>query len=278
MTSQIKTVLLLALLSGLILIMGRAIGGQGGLMFALVIALAMNVGSYWFSDKIVLKMYKAQPVTPQEFPDLYHMVEDLAQKAGIPTPRIYIIPEQAPNAFATGRNPEHGVVAVTAGIMRVLNAAELRGVLAHEIAHIAHRDILIQSIASVMATVITFMANMAQFAAFFGNSRDRDSSPIAAILMAILAPIAAALIQFSLSRSREYLADEGGAEYSGHPEDLASALAKLQMQNQTTPMHRNTESTAHMFIVTPFSSSKMANLFSTHPPIQERINRLLAMR
>lgn len=279
MTSQIKTVILLALLSGLILFMGQAIGGQGGLIIALIIALALNVGSYWFSDKIVLNMYRAHEITPKQAPELYSMVDELARHANIPTPRVFVIPEEAPNAFATGRNPEHGVVAVTQGIMRILSPAELKGVLAHEIAHIAHRDILIQSIAAVMATVITFLANMAQFAAFFGDSRNREGgNPIAAILMAVLAPIAATIIQFSLSRSREYLADEGGAQFCGHPEDLASALAKLQMQNQTTPMHRNTSSTAHMFIVTPFSASKIAGLFSTHPPIQERINRLLAMR
>ncbi|MDL2306732.1 zinc metalloprotease HtpX, partial [Desulfovibrio sp. OttesenSCG-928-C06] len=275
MTSQFKTVLLLGLLSGLVILIGGAMGGQSGLVIALIFALVMNVGSYWFSDKIVLTMYKARELSPADAPLIHKMVDELAANAGIPKPRIYVVPEEAPNAFATGRNPQHAVVAVTQGIMRLLSPEELRGVLAHEIAHIAHRDILIQSIAAVLASVITFLAHMAQFAAIFGG-RDSENrgNPIAMIAMAILAPIAAALIQFAISRSREYLADQGGAEYSGRPEDLASALDKLQNYSKRIPMHQESESTAHMFIVNPLTSKSLAGLFTTHPPIEDRIRRL----
>ena len=280
MTSQIKTLLLLALLSGIIIAIGGAIGGSQGLVIAFAIALFMNVGSYWFSDKIVLSMYKARELAEADAPMLHRMVEELAANAGIPKPRIYLVPDQSPNAFATGRNPEHAVVAVTDGIMRLLSPEELRGVLAHEIAHIAHRDILIQSVAAVLASVITFLAHMAQFAAIFGGRSDErgGGNPISMLLMALLAPIAAALIQFAISRSREYLADQGGAQYSGRPQDLASALGKLQSYSQRVPMREQSEATAHMFIVNPLSGKSLAGLFSTHPPIEERINRLLAMR
>ncbi|MDR1126344.1 MAG: zinc metalloprotease HtpX [Deltaproteobacteria bacterium] len=281
MTSQLKTLLLLALLSGIIIAVGGAIGGSQGLVIALVIALFMNAGSYWFSDKIVLGMYKAGELAEADAPLLHRMVEDLSARAGIPKPRIYLVPDESPNAFATGRNPEHAVVAVTDGIMRLLSPEELRGVLAHEIAHIAHRDILIQSVAAVLASVITFLAHMAQFAAIFGGrgSDERGGgNPIAMLLMAILAPLAAALIQFAISRSREYLADQGGAEYSGRPQDLASALGKLQSYSQRVPMREQSEATAHMFIVNPLSGKSLAGLFSTHPPIGERIKRLMAMR
>jgi heat shock protein HtpX len=280
MTSQLKTLLLLALLSGIIIAVGGAIGGSQGLVIALAIALFMNAGSYWFSDKIVLGMYKARELDEADAPLLHRMVEDLAASAGIPKPRLYLVPDESPNAFATGRNPEHAVVAVTNGIMRLLSPEELRGVLAHEIAHIAHRDILIQSVAAVLASVITFLAHMAQFAAIFGG-RGSDGrgggNPIAMLLMAILAPLAAALIQFAISRSREYLADQGGAEYSGRPQDLASALGKLQSYSQRVPMREQSEATAHMFIVNPLSGKSLAGLFSTHPPIGERIKRLMAM-
>lgn len=279
MTSQIKTVALLALLSGLIIVMGGAIGGRTGLFIAFAFAMFMNLGSYWFSDKIVLSMYAAKPLAREDAPMIYGMVEELSRNAGIPMPRVYVVPDESPNAFATGRNPQNAVVAVTQGILRVLSPEELRGVLAHEIAHIAHRDILIQSVAAVLASVIVFLANMAQFAMIFGGrDNEEGGNPIAALLMALLAPIAATLIQFAISRSREYLADQGGAQYSGAPQDLASALAKLQNWSQQKPMRQNSPSTAHMFIVNPLKGGGISGLFATHPPMEERIRRLMEMR
>jgi len=280
-TSQIKTAMLLALLSGIIIVLGGAMGGKTGIMIALILALVMNVGSYWYSDKIVLSMYGAQEVAPQDAPMLHAMVEELAARAGIPKPRVCVIPEDAPNAFATGRDPAHGVVAVTHGIMRILSPEELKGVLAHEIGHIANRDILVQTVAGVLASVIVSIANMMQWAAIFGFGRSDDeeggTSPLVAILMAIVAPIAASLIQFAISRSREYLADETGARLAGNPLYLAGALAKLQAWSQKVPMQHGSQATAHMFIVNPFSGASMASLFSTHPPMEERIARLQAM-
>lgn len=281
MTSQIKTAMLLALLSGIIIVLGGAMGGKTGIMIALILALVMNVGSYWYSDKIVLSMYGAQEVAPQDAPMLHAMVEELAARADIPKPRVCVIPEDAPNAFATGRDPAHGVVAVTHGIMRILSPEELKGVLAHEIGHIANRDILVQTVAGVLASVIVSIANMMQWAAIFGFGRSDDeeggTSPLVAIMMAIVAPIAASLIQFAISRSREYLADETGASLSGNPLYLAGALAKLQAWSQKVPMQHGSQATAHMFIVNPFSGASMASLFSTHPPMEERIARLQAM-
>ncbi|MBG3876255.1 zinc metalloprotease HtpX [Desulfovibrio oxamicus] len=281
MTSQIKTAMLLALLSGIIIVLGGAMGGKTGIMIALILALVMNVGSYWYSDKIVLSMYGAQEVSQQDAPMLHAMVEELAARAGIPKPRVCVIPEDAPNAFATGRDPAHGVVAVTHGIMRILSPEELKGVLAHEIGHIANRDILVQTVAGVLASVIVSVANMMQWAAIFGFGRSDDeeggTSPLVAILMAIVAPIAASLIQFAISRSREYLADETGARLAGNPLYLAGALAKLQAWSQKVPMQHGSQATAHMFIVNPFSGASMASLFSTHPPMEERIARLQAM-
>lgn len=284
MTSQIKTVLLLGLLTSLMLLMGRALGGQTGLLIAIVFALVMNVGSYWFSDRIVLKMYHAQEVSPHDAPALHNMVEELSAKAGIPKPRIYVIPEEAPNAFATGRNPKHGVVAVTEGIMRLLSPAELRGVIAHEIGHIKNRDILVQSIAGVIGGVIVSVANMLQWGAIFGlgGGRDEEESGgggglASSLLMAFLAPIAAMLVQMAISRSREYLADDTGAQLAGDPKALARALEKLGMWSGRIPMHSGNQATAHMFIVNPFSGSTFASLFSTHPPLEERIARLEAM-
>uniref|UniRef100_B8DP69 Protease HtpX homolog n=1 Tax=Nitratidesulfovibrio vulgaris (strain DSM 19637 / Miyazaki F) TaxID=883 RepID=B8DP69_NITV9 len=281
MTSQIKTAMLLALLSGIIIVLGGAMGGKTGIMIALILALVMNVGSYWYSDKIVLSMYGAQEVSQQDAPMLHAMVEELAAHAGIPKPRVCVIPEDAPNAFATGRDPAHGVVAVTHGIMRILSPEELKGVLAHEIGHIANRDILVQTVAGVLASVIVSVANMMQWAAIFGFGRSDDeeggTSPLVAILMAIVAPIAASLIQFAISRSREYLADETGARLAGNPLYLAGALAKLQAWSQKVPMQHGSQATAHMFIVNPFSGASMASLFSTHPPMEERIARLQAM-
>lgn len=279
MTSNLKTMMLLALLSGIIIVLGGALGGKGGIIIAFALALLMNVGSYWYSDKIVLRMYGAQEVGRNDAPMLHQIVEELAHKAGIPKPRICVIPEQAPNAFATGRNPEHGVVAVTQGIMQLLSTEELKGVLAHEIGHIANRDILIQSVAGVMASAIVSIANFMQFAAIFGfggGDDEEGSNPFAALLLAFVAPIAASLIQFAISRSREYLADDTGARLS-NPLYLASALEKLNAYSQRVPMQHGGEATAHMFIVNPFSGANMAKLFSTHPPIEERVSRLRQM-
>ncbi len=282
MTSQIKTALLLALLSGLIIMLGGALGGRTGIVIALGLALVMNVGSYWYSDKIVLSMYKARELSVADAPALHAMVEEMAHNAGIPKPRVCIIPEQAPNAFATGRDPEHGVVAVTEGIMRLLSPEELRGVIAHEIGHIANRDILIQTVAGVLASAIVSIANMMQFAAIFGIGRNDDgesSGPglLGGILLAILAPMAAGLIQMAISRSREYLADDTGAAISGNPLALAGALTKLQSYNERIPMQRGNASTEQMFIVSPLFGGGMGNLFSTHPPIAERVARLQSM-
>ncbi len=280
MTSQLKTVVLLALLSGIIITLGGVMGGRAGVLIAFGFALIMNVGSYWYSDKIVLRMYRAKELSPNEAPMIYSMVSELSAKAGIPMPRICVIPEQAPNAFATGRNPEHGVVAVTEGIVRMLSPEELRGVLAHEIAHIANRDILIQSVAGVMASAIVSMANMLQFAFLFGGSRSDNeegggTNPLAAIALMLLAPLAASLIQFAISRSREYMADAGGARYSGDPLALASALQKLQAYSQKIPMQHGNPSTAELFIVAPmFGGKGMSSLFSTHPSTEERVARL----
>ena len=281
MTSQLKTVLLLTLLSAIIISLGALMGGRTGIFIALGLAVVMNVGSYWYSDKIVLSMYRARPLEEYEAPALHRMVGELAANAGIPKPKICVIPEEAPNAFATGRNPEHGVVAVTEGIMRLLSPEELRGVLAHELGHIANRDILIQTVAGVMASAIVSIAHMMQFMAFFGGRRNDEEggsgNMVVALLMAILAPIAASIIQMAISRSREYLADDTGAALCGQPLALAGALAKLQSANQRVPMRAGNAATSSMFIVTPFSARTAANLFSTHPPIEERIARLQAM-
>lgn len=282
MTSQIKTVLLLALLSGIIIVLGGAMGGRTGIIIALGLALVMNVGSYWYSDKIVLSMYQARELDPSDAPALHAMVEELSARAGIPKPRVCVIPETAPNAFATGRDPEHGVVAVTEGLMRILSPEELRGVVAHEIGHIANRDILIQTVAGVMASAIVSIANIMQFTAIFGGSRSSEEgggggSMLGGIMMALLAPLAASIIQMAISRSREYLADDIGAHISGQPLALAGALAKLQSYSQQIPMTRGNASTAEMFIVAPLFGGGMASLFSTHPPIEERIARLQQM-
>lgn len=284
MTSQLKTVFLLGLLSAVIIGMGGLVGGRTGLVIACGLALVMNIGSYWFSDSIVLRMYGARELSPAEAPWLHQIVEDLARRAGVPKPRICSIPEEAPNAFATGRDPEHGVVAVTDGILRILSPEELRGVLAHEMAHIANRDILIQTIAGVMGSVIVMLANMLQFAAIFGGNRSNDgegggTNPLAAIAMAILAPIAASLIQMAISRSREYLADETGARLCGQPLALAGALHKLSGAAGALPLHSGNACTEQMFIVKPVFGfgGGMNNLFSTHPPIEERIQRLVDM-
>ena len=279
MTSQLKTALLLVLLSALILFIGQAMGGRTGLIVAFAFALIMNVGSYWFSDKIVLTMYKAKELSPSEAPMLHAMVEDLARNAGIPKPRICLIPDDSPNAFATGRNPQHAVVAVTQGIMRLLSPDELRGVIAHEIGHITNRDILVQSIAGVLASVVMVLANMMQWAAIFGGGRsdgEGGGNVFSALLVALLAPIAASLIQFAISRSREYLADATGARLCGNPLSLASALGKLGAYSKQVPMQQGSPATAHMFIVNPFAGG-VGKLFSTHPPLEDRIHRLQEM-
>lgn len=272
--------MLLGLLSAIIIILGGLMGGRTGVIFAFGLAVIMNVGSYWYSDKIVLSMYSARELSPEEAPYLHQIVEELAARAGIPKPRVCIVPEEAPNAFATGRNPEYAVVAVTDGIMRLLSPQELRGVIAHEIGHIVNRDILIQTIAGVMASAIVTLANILQFSAIFGGNRDENdnSNPLAALVLAILAPIAASLIQMAISRSREYLADDTGAALCGQPLALAGALHRLGQASGQIPMHQGNPSTEQMFIVTPlFGNGGMARLFSTHPPLEERIARLQAM-
>lgn len=281
MSSQLKTMLLLALLSGIIIALGGLIGGRGGVLIAFVLAIIMNLGSYWFSDRIVLSMYQATELSAEDAPELHEMVAQLAANARIPKPRLYMVPEAAPNAFATGRNPEHSAVAVTDGIMRLLSPEELRGVLAHEIGHIVNRDILIQTIAGVMASTIITLANIFQFTAIFGGHRNEEggSGLLGGIVLALLAPMAAGLIQMAISRSREYLADATGARLCGEPLALAAALYKLGSASGQFPLRRGNPSTAEMFIVTPLfgRDGGIAKLFSTHPPLEERIERLRAM-
>lgn len=277
-----KTFLLLAGLTALLLLIGQALGGRSGFYFALFMALIMNFVGYWFSDKIALAMSGAQEVSVSEAPELHQAVEKLAVQAGLPKPRVYIIPQDTPNAFATGRNPEHAAVAVTQGILRILRPAELEGVLAHELAHIRNRDILISSVAAVIAGAISYLATMAQWGAFLGMGRGDDEEGggggnlIAVLLMAIIAPIAAMLIQMAISRSREYQADATGARIIGAGRPLANALLKLEEANQRLPMQVN-PAQAQMYIVNPLSAEGLMRLFSTHPPIQERVTRLLAM-
>jgi heat shock protein HtpX len=275
--NQFKTVILLAALAALLIGIGGYLGGRNGATIALVIALVMNVGSYWFSDRIVLSMYHAQEVTEDQAPDLFNLVRQLATQAGLPMPKVYIIPDESPNAFATGRNPDHAVVAVTEGILQLLTREELAGVIGHELGHVKNRDILIQTVAATIGTAVTYLA---QFGMFFGGRSDeeggRGGSFVGTILMMILAPLAAMIIQMAISRSREYIADETGAHICGHPMWLARALDKLRRGSEAIPMHAE-QATAHMFIVNPFTSGGIASLFSTHPPIEERIERLQGM-
>jgi heat shock protein HtpX len=282
MSNVFKTGLLLAVLTVMLVLIGGAIGGRQGMLVAFFVAVVMNFVSYWFSDKMVLAAYGAQPIEEAAAPRLYAIVHRLTTRAGIPMPRVYLIPSETPNAFATGRNPEHAVVAVTEGIMRILDEEELEGVLAHELSHVKNRDVLISTIAATLAGAITYLAHMAQWAAMFGG-RGRDdeeggSNPIAMILLAILAPIAAMLVQMAVSRSREFQADATGARVAGKPWGLAKALEKLQMANEAVPMADATPATAHLFIVNPLSGQTLMRLFSTHPPLEERIARLRAMR
>ena len=276
MGNAIKTTLLLGLMSGVLLVLGEYLGGSGGLVVAFGFAIVMNFASYWFSDKIVLKMYRATPVGPEH--PLYQITARLAQRAGLPMPNVYVIPDASPNAFATGRNPSHAAVAATEGVLRLLDEREIEGVIAHELAHVKHRDILISSVAATMGAAIMMVARMAQFAAFFGGGRSDDreggTNPIAMLATVILAPIAAMLIQAAISRSREFGADAGGAEIAGTPYGLVDALKKLEFAAKRIPMDAN-PATAHMFIMKPFSVSGMLSLFSTHPPTEARVRALL---
>ena len=278
MANGIKTALLLGLLSAVLLALGEVLGGSNGLVIAFMFAAIMNFGSYWFSDKIVLRMYRAQQVGPEH--KLYAIVERLTIRAGLPMPKVYIIPDPSPNAFATGRNPSHAAVAATEGILQVLSEHELEGVIAHELAHVKHRDILLSSVAATIAAAIMMVARMAHFAALFGGyggrdgDRDRGNNPIALLAMMILAPLAAALIQMAISRSREFAADAGGAEIAGNPYGLADALRKIDAVSKAVPLDAN-PATAHMFIVKPFSGGGITSLFSSHPPTEARIRALL---
>jgi len=276
MGNQVRTVLLLSVLTVLIVLFGNVLGGRQGMIIALILAAGMNFFSYWYSDKLVLKMYSAREVDRHQAPELYEMVSTLTQRAGLPMPRLYVIPKESPNAFATGRNPEHAAVAVTEGLLKIMNRDEVMGVLAHELAHVNNRDILIGSVAATMAGAIMILATMARWAAIFGGGRDREGGGAGAlgmIAMSIIAPLAAVIIQMAISRSREYLADATGARFARNPEGLAMALEKLQAYSQRVPMEAN-PSTAHMFIVNPLSGRSLMSLFSTHPPVEERIARL----
>jgi heat shock protein HtpX len=278
MGNWFKTTLLLGVMTAIVVFIGRLLGGQQGMVLAFVIAMGMNFFSYWYSDKIVLRMYRAREVGPGERPELYQMVRELAQGAEIPMPRVYTIPEESPNAFATGRNPEHAVVAVTEGLLKLMSREEIMGVISHELAHVKNRDILIGSIAATMAGAVMILATMARWTAFFGGGgRDNEEGGglgiIGVLAMSMLAPIAAMLVQMAISRSREYQADATGAKVSGHPAWLADALGKLGGYSKRIPLQAN-PSTAHMFIVNPLSGSSLMNLFSTHPPLEERIARL----
>jgi len=277
MNNQIKTTVLLAVLTAFIIWIGQLLGGHQGMVIALVLAAGMNFFSYWYSDKLVLKMYRAREATPQQAPEIFEIVGKLTQTAGLPMPKIFIIPSEAPNAFATGRNPENAVVAVTDGLLRLMNRQEIMGVLAHELAHVKNRDILIGSIAATLAGAIMLLASMARWSMIFGGGRDDENSGgsgiIGLLVMSILAPMAAMIIQMAISRSREYQADASGAAISGNPEGLASALEKLGAYSGRLPMNAS-PSTAHMLIVNPLSGGNLMRLFSTHPPLEERIARL----
>jgi heat shock protein HtpX len=281
MSNGVKTALLLGLLSGILLAIGEVLGGSNGLVIAFLFAAVMNFVSYWWSDKIVLRMYRAQEVGPGH--RLFNIVERLTRQAMLPMPKVYVIPDPSPNAFATGRNPDHAAVAATEGILQVLSDTELEGVLAHELAHVKHRDILTSSVAATLAAAIMMLARMAQYAAFFGGyggrgeGRDRGNNPIALLATMILAPLAAMLIQMAISRSREYAADAGGAQIAGNPYGLVEALKKIDAVSKQVPLNAN-PATAHMFIVKPFTGAGLMSLFSSHPPTEARIRALLGTR
>jgi heat shock protein HtpX len=278
-TNYLKTALLLGLMTGLILLVGQALGGNQGMVVALVFAAVLNFVSYWFSDTIVLKTYRGREVSPAEAPRFHEIVERLIARAGLPKPKLYLLPGDSPNAFATGRNPEHAAVAATEGILSLLTDEELEGVIAHELGHVKNRDILISSVAATIAGAITMLATMAKWGALFGgygsnDDRGRGGNIVTLLVTAILAPIAATVVQMAVSRSREFAADATGARFAGQPYGLAKALEKLDVYSKRIPMPA-TQATAHMFIVAPFTGSALRNLFSTHPPIEERIRRLL---
>ena len=276
MSNMFKTALLLAVLTAMLVLIGGAVGGRQGMFIAFLMALVMNVASYWFSDKIVLSMYRAQQVGPEH--PLHRITARLAQKAGLPMPRVYVIPDASPNAFATGRNPQHAAVAATEGLLRALSESEVEGVIAHELAHVQHRDILISSIAATMAAAIMMLANMARFATLFSGGRDsrEGGNPIALLATALLAPVAAMLIQAAISRQREFAADRTGAQISGSPMSLAQALRRIDATARQVPLDAN-PATAHMFIMSPFSGARMRSLFSTHPPTEDRVKALMEL-
>jgi heat shock protein HtpX len=279
--NRLKTIILLASLTALLMWAGQAVAGAAGLWFALAVAAAMNLGAYWFSDKIVLRMHHAREVNPVQAPELYAMVHDLAVRAELPMPTVYIIPEEAPNAFATGRNPRNGIVAVTEGLLRVLDRREVAGVIAHELGHIKHRDTLIMAIAATFAGALSMLANAAMFGSLFGghqSSEDEEGGgPLAGLLGVLIAPIAATLVQMSISRGREFMADEAAVRYTGTPRALASALRKIEAWSHKIPMQAGSPATAHLFIHSPFSVEGLASLFSTHPPTEQRVARLMEM-
>lgn len=280
MANQFKTGMLLIMMTGLFLVLGYLLAGQTGMFIALVFAGVMNISSYWFSDKVVLRMYRAQPLERSQAPGLFDTVARLARQAGLPMPQIYLIPESAPNAFATGRNPEHAVVAVTQGLMNMMNQEELEGVLAHELGHVKNRDILISTIVATLAGAIMWIASIARFSAFFGGRDDEDGGLgiIGVLVVSMVAPIAAMVVQMAVSRSREYLADAAAASITGNPSGLASALSKLGGFSRSRAQVDASPATAHMFIVNPLTGKQMMNLFSTHPPIEERVARLVGSR
>jgi len=279
--NRLKTIILLASLTALLMWAGQAVAGAAGLWFALAVAAAMNIGAYWFSDKIVLRMHHGREVSPVQAPELYAMVHDLAVRADLPMPKVYIIPEEAPNAFATGRNPRNGVVAVTEGLLRILDRREAAAVIAHELGHIKHRDTLIMAFAATFAGALSMLANAAMFGSLFGGNQSSEDeeggSPLAGLLGVLIAPIAATLVQMSISRAREFMADEAAARYSGAPLALASALRKIEAWSRDIPMQAGSPATAHLFIHNPFSVGGLASLFSTHPPTEQRVARLMAM-
>ena len=279
--NRLKTFMLLATLTALLLWAGQAVGGKAGLWLALVVAGAMNIGTYWFADRIVLRMHNAQEVDPVQSPALHAMVRELAARAEVPMPKLYIIPEDAPNAFATGRNPRKGVVAVTEGLLRVLGKREVAAVIAHELGHIGNRDTLIMALAATFAGALSMLANVAMFGSLFGGGRasedDDGGSPLAGLMGVMIAPIAATLVQMSISRAREFLADEAAARFTGDPLALATALRKIEAWSERIPIQSASPATAHLFIHNPFSVSGLARLFSTHPPTEQRVARLEAM-
>ncbi len=278
MFNLLKTGLLLTGLTLILVWIGNLLGGQAGMVIALVVAALMNLGSYWFSDKLVVAISGAQPLSERDAPELYQMVREMTYRANMPMPRLYLIPDMQPNAFATGRNPQHGVVAVTQGLLQMMNYEEVKGVIAHELAHIKNRDTLIMAVAATIAGAISFLANMVYYSTLLFGSRDEDApNPLAALALAIVAPFAAMIVQLAISRAREYEADKTGAEIAGTPIGLANALRKLEAAAQRIPNAHAQPATAHMYIVNPLRGGGIVALFSTHPPVQERIRRLEAM-